>query len=413
MRAPRNLPFLLKLYFLVGGAVVVAFALVYNDALIRRMRSQSENTTSLISRSVAIALKQPADEDNRAFILAVRDKFDIPFILTDLRGKPWVWNEETGVKPLGDDGFERIERFDPAAPNDSLLAAVLARAAEFDGLNRPLPIEGGGLSLELHYGSSSLTRALAVAPYIQFGVLVAFLLVGFLGFRAIKIGEQRMIWVGLAKETAHQLGTPLSSVMGWLEMIREEISAASCSEKLARAIDEVATDVDRLGKISERFSKIGSAPKLELRELPPIVEETVAYFEHRRPTLRINSTITTEFEELPLVRCSGELVGWVVENLIKNALDAMAGEEGKIHIQCRMNRRDRRVEMLVSDTGKGMAPNVRARVFDPGFTTKSRGWGLGLALVRRIVEEMHGGTIRVLQTQPGKGTTFLVTFPVD
>lgn len=413
MRAPRNLPFLLKLYFLVGGAVVVAFALVYNDALIRKMRVQSENTTSLISRSVAIALEQPSDADNRALILAIRDRFDIPFILTDVAGKPWVWNEETGLEALGDDEYGRIERFDPAAPNDPLLAAALAKAAEFDRLNRPIPIEGGGLSLVLHYGSSSLTRALAVAPYIQLGVLVAFLLIGFLGFRAIKIGEQRMIWVGLAKETAHQLGTPLSSLMGWLEMIRGEIAGSSCSERLSRAIEEISTDVDRLGKISERFSKIGSAPKLELQELPAIVEETVAYFERRRPTLRIESTITVEFEELPLVRCSRELIGWVVENLIKNALDAMAGEQGKIHIACRMNERERRVEMFVSDTGKGMTPQVRARVFDPGFTTKSRGWGLGLALVKRIVEEMHGGTIRVFQTQPGKGTTFLVTFPVD
>lgn len=413
MRAPRNLPFLLKLYFLVGGAVIVAFALLYNHALIRRMRAQTENTTELISRSVAIALRDPGGPENRAFILAVRDKFDIPFILTDLRGKPWVWNEETGLRQLGADEFERIERFDPAAPDDSLLAAVLVRAAAYDEHNRPIPIEGGGASLVLHYGSSSLTRTLAVAPYIQLGVLVLFLVIGFLGFRAIKIGEQRMIWVGLAKETAHQLGTPLSSIMGWLEMIREEIAAASCSDKLSRAFDEISTDVDRLGKISARFSKIGSAPKLELQELPPIVEETMAYFERRRPTLRIDSTITAEFEELPLIRCSRELIGWVVENLIKNALDAMAGERGKIHIQCRMNRRDRRVEMYVSDTGRGMAPNVRARVFDPGFTTKNRGWGLGLALVRRIVEEMHGGTIRVVQSQPGKGTTFLVTFPVD
>ncbi len=413
MRAPRNLPFLLKLYFLIGGVVVVAFALIYNNALIREMRLQTENTTALISRSVGIALRQPGDVDNRAFIRAVRDRFDIPFILTDMRGVPWVWNEETGVPPLGDDEYVRIARFDPAAPNDPLLEQVLVRADSYDRGNRPIPIEGSGLSLMLHYGPSSLTRRLAVAPYIQLGVLVVFLLVGFLGFRAIKIGEQRMIWVGLAKETAHQLGTPLSSIMGWLEMVREEIASAGCSDKLARAIDEISTDVNRLGGISARFSKIGSTPKLDLQELPPIIEETVAYFERRRPALRINSTITTEFEELPLIRCSRELVGWVIENLIKNALDAMAESEGKIHITCRMNRGERRVEMLVSDTGKGMPPRVRARVFDPGFTTKNRGWGLGLALVKRIVEEMHGGSIRVIASQPGKGTTFLVTFPVD
>lgn len=413
MKAPGNLPFLLKLYFILGGIVIAAFALIYNGMLIAEMRAQTENTTSLISHSVAIALRQPNDIENRAFIRAVRDRFAIPFILTDLRGKPWVWNEETGVRPLADDEFERIESFDPSSPNDPLLERVLSIAKSYDSENDPIPIEGGGFSLMLHYGSSGLARKLALAPYIQLGVLVVFVFVGFLGFRAIKLGEQRMIWVGLAKETAHQLGTPLSSVMGWLELARSELSGSASDSKLASAIEEISTDIDRLGRISERFSKIGSTPKLEFHELPPIVEEAVAYFERRRPALKISSTISTEFEELPLIKCSPELIGWVVENLIKNALDAMAEGEGKIHIQCRMNKKDRRVEMLVSDTGKGMSPRIKARVFDPGFTTKSRGWGLGLALVKRIVEDIHGGSIRVASTQPGKGTTFLVSFRLD
>jgi hypothetical protein len=238
------------------------------------------------------------------------------------------------------------------------------------------------------------------------------MLFGFLGFRAVKIGEQRSIWVGMAKETAHQLGTPLSSIMGWLSLIRDEMSAGS-SKKLASAIEEISIDIDRLSRISARFSKIGSAPKLEFHELVAIVEEAVAYFERRRPSLKIKSTITTEFEELPLIRCSRELIGWVLENMVKNALDAIAEDEGKIHIQGRMNEREKRVEILFSDNGKGMSPGVRKRIFSPGFTTKNRGWGLGLSLVKRIVEEMHGGSIKVLQTQPGKGTTFLITFPVD
>jgi NtrC-family two-component system sensor histidine kinase KinB len=229
----------------------------------------------------------------------------------------------------------------------------------------------------------------------------------------VKSDEQRSIWIGMAKETAHQLGTPLSSIMGWITMIREQLAAPGDPGKLAMAIDEVETDVERLSKISARFSKIGSAPKLELQELPPLIDETVKYFERRRPSLKINSTITTESDELPLIRCSKELIGWVLENMIKNSLDAITGDEGKIHIRCRMNERDRRVEILFSDNGKGMSPGVRKRVFSPGFTTKNRGWGLGLSLVKRIVEDIHGGTIRVLDSQPGKGTTFLITFPVD
>jgi NtrC-family two-component system sensor histidine kinase KinB len=414
MRAPRNLPFLLTVYLIAGSIVIVACAVIYNNSLIRKMNEQSERTTRIFSYFIGLELKQlrAADESRDRFIREVRNAIDVPYIITDVTGRPMLWSK-IGIPYLRDDEYGRLLNFDPASPNDPLLESVLKKARAFDRVNRPIPIEAEQYPFKLHFGASALSRELAIAPYIQLGVLVIFVLFGFLGFRAMKTGEQRSIWVGMAKETAHQLGTPLSSIMGWLSLIRDEISAAGSSEKLASAVDEISVDIDRLSKISARFSKIGSAPKLEFQELVPIVEETVGYFERRRPSLRINSTITTEFEELPVIRCSRELIGWVLENMIKNSLDAIAEDEGKIHIQCRMNERDKRVEILFSDNGRGMSPRVRNRVFSPGFTTKNRGWGLGLSLAKRIVEDMHGGSIRVLQTQPGKGTTFLITFPVD
>lgn len=417
IRSPRNLPFLLRAYFIVGGIVIVAFAIIYNTSLIREMRVQSRETTRLFSQFLAIGFKQFSNADNEAVIRNLRDAVDIPFILTDAEGRPWAWNREIGI-PLAGIEYDRIAGFNPTTPNDPVLERVLARAREFDRMNEPILIEGtnaegASFAFLLHYGASSLSRRLAIAPYIQLGVLVVFMLLGFAGFRAVQVGEQRSIWVGMAKETAHQLGTPLSSIMGWLAILREELGAGRHPERLMKAVDEVATDVDRLGRISERFSKIGSAPKLEYEEIAPIIAETVDYFERRRPTLKVNSTITMALEELPVIRCSRELLGWVFENMVKNSLDAIAGEEGKIHIEGKMNEREKRVEILFSDNGKGMAPGVRNRVFEPGFTTKSRGWGLGLALVKRIVEDIHCGSIRVLHTQPGKGTTFLITFPVD
>ncbi len=411
MRAPRNLPFLLKVYFIAGSVIVVSFALVYNDGLIRKMRAQSAQTTHQYARFIALQIDRLDDKNSIDFIRETLRDLNAPFIITDAAGRPMIWNQQIGVSPLNNLG--RLMKFDPASPNDPLLEQVLRKSLAFDRVNEPVPIETERFKAVLHYGPSSLSRELALTQYVQIGVFVLFVLFGFLGFRAVKSDEQRSIWVGMAKETAHQLGTPLSSIMGWIAMIREELAAARGSDKLAMAIDEVETDVERLSKISARFSKIGSAPKLDLQDLSPIVDETVRYFERRRPSLKINSTITTESDELPLIRCSKELVGWVLENLIKNALDAMAGDEGKIHIQCKLNERDRRVEVLFSDSGRGMAPGVRKRVFSPGFTTKSRGWGLGLSLTKRIVEDIHGGSIRVLDSQPGKGTTFLVTFPVD
>jgi NtrC-family two-component system sensor histidine kinase KinB len=411
MRAPRNLPFLLKVYFIAGSIVIVACSVLYNNSLIRKMSVQSRNTTTLFSRFLALELDRAHDTGPYNFMKDILGAMDSPVIITDAEGRPVIWSPRIGIAPISDYG--RLLDFNPASPNDPVLERVLKKAEAFDRANQPIPIEKGDLSVILHYGPSSLSRELGIAPFIQLGVLVIFLLFGFLGFRAVKIGEQRSIWVGMAKETAHQLGTPLSSILGWIAIVREELAAAPSSDKLTKAIDEVSTDIDRLSKISARFSKIGSVPKLELQELAPIIEETVDYFERRRPSLKIHSTITMELEELPLIRCSRELLGWVLENMIKNSLDAIAGDAGKIHIQCRMNEREKHVEIVFGDNGKGMSPSVRKRVFDPGFTTKDRGWGLGLTLVKRIVEDIHGGSIRVAQTQPGKGTTFLMSFPVD
>ena len=413
MRAPRNLPFLLKVYFIFGSIVLVTLALFYNNSLIRRMQDQSESITRLFSRFIAIELRQVEDRSRQNFIREVRNAITVPYIITDGAGRPVVWNDEIGIPMVGDDEYGRLLNFNPTLPNDPLLEKVLRKAQSFDGVNTPIPIEMEDVRLLLHFGPSKLSQELSVAPYVQVAVFVLFMLFGFLGFRAMKIGEQRSIWVGMAKETAHQLGTPLSSMMGWISLIRNETEKAERSEKLSRAVEEASTDISRLSKISARFSKIGSMPKLEYQKLAPIIEETVNYFERRRPSLKVHSTITVEMEELPLVRCSKDLMGWVFENLIKNSLDAIAGEEGKIHIKGRMDRAEKRIEITFRDNGRGMNSRVRKRIFSPGFTTKNRGWGLGLALVKRIVEEIHHGSIKVLHTQPDKGTVFLITFPVD
>ncbi len=410
MPSPRNLPFLLRVYFIVGGILLVTLALFYNHSLIRRMQEQSKDMTRLFSRFLTIEFREVEDSKRQEIISEIRGTISLPFVVTDKDGRPMIW-ARIGLPQV--DKLSRMLDFDPGNPNDPLLIEVLEKAREFDHINEPIRSESEDLYFVIHYGPSQLTRELAVAPYIQVAVFVLFMLLGFLGFRAVKIGEQRSIWVGMAKETAHQLGTPLSSIMGWIGMVKEEVGGTECSERLAEALGEAENDIKRLGKISARFSKIGSKPKLEFQKITPIIEETVWYFERRRPSLKIHSTITVEMEELPLVRCSRDLMEWVFENLMKNSLDAIEGDMGKIHITGRMNRGENRVEIEFGDNGKGMSAGLRNQIFSPGFTTKSRGWGLGLALVKRIVEEIHHGSIKVLHTQPGKGTTFLITFPVD
>ena len=412
MRAPRNLPFILKIYFIVGSVVLVTFALYYNNSLIKRMHTQSRSIERLLNHHIAIGLKDVSDKDREGLILEVLNLSDRPGFITDAAGRPMLWRN-IGIDQVGDDEYTRLLNYSPEFRNDPLLNEVLDKAEEFDRVNDPIRIMTENGVIDLHFGHQRLTRELALAPYVQLAVYVIFVLFGFLGFRAMKTGEQRSIWIGMAKETAHQLGTPLSSMMGWVTIMKEETGKEGCSERLKKAAEETAADIDRLSGISARFSKIGSMPKLEYHELVPIIEETVEYFERRRPAMRINSTINIEVGELPLIRCSRELLGWVFENLMKNSLDAIAGKEGKINISGSINNRSNSVDIIFSDTGKGMNSNIRSRIFSPGFTTKNRGWGLGLALVRRIVTDIHRGSIKVLDTQPGKGTSFLISLPVD
>jgi signal transduction histidine kinase len=412
LKIPGNLPFLLKIYFITGTIILVTGALWYNNSLITRMKEQSEDTTRLFSKFIGIALEDVSEESSQAFIREVRGAITLPFVLTDRSGRPVVWSG-IGIEMFEDDEYGRIIDFNPSQPDDPLLERILGIAREFDNVNDPISVESETLALVIHYGPSKLSSELRVAPFVQFGVLIIFIVFGLLGMRVVKTGEKRSIWVGMAKETAHQLGTPLSSIMGWLTIIREKASQQGCESALDSSIGEASADVERLSRISSRFSKIGSAPPLEYQKIAPVIEETVDYFERRRPALKINSTIEVDLEELPLVRCSADLLGWVFENLIKNSLDAIAGEGGKINITGRVDRSDKSVVILFSDNGKGMSSGMKKRIFNPGFTTKSRGWGLGLALVKRIVEEIHGGSIKVANTHPGEGTTFQITFPVD
>jgi signal transduction histidine kinase len=230
------------------------------------------------------------------------------------------------------------------------------------------------------------------------------------GFRYLKISEQRSIWVGMAKETAHQLGTPLSALLGWVQLIKDRV-ASGRYEEVEPSIQEMEIDLNRFSKISERFSKIGSRPELKKVELTEILRRTVSYFHRRLPRLKSDSTLSLDLTECPAIEGNEELLEWVFENLIKNGLDALGEGGGKIEIRTAYPQSKRSVEVYVKDTGKGIPASHREQIFRPGFTTKKRGWGLGLALTRRIVEEYHKGSLKLLESRPGRGTTFVVKLP--
>lgn len=250
----------------------------------------------------------------------------------------------------------------------------------------------------IFYGHSLTLQLLYIFPYIQILIIVVFVLVVFVAFRSMKQSEQSRVWVGLAKETAHQLGTPTSSLLGWIEYLREQPVDQM-------AVDEMQKDLTHLMKIVDRFSKIGSETPLTVESLNEVVGNSVMYFRKRIPrnvTLDYNGLATDTVK----AKINVALFEWVVENLMKNALDALQGH-GEIDVTIGSDKKYAWVE--VSDTGKGIPKSKWKRIFEPGFTTKTRGWGLGLSLSRRIVEEYHNGRIAVVESEIGKGTRFRVT----
>ena len=248
---------------------------------------------------------------------------------------------------------------------------------------------------EVCYGESVLINRLTIFPYIQLGVVLIFVLIAIFALLSFKKTEQNRVWVGLSKETAHQLGTPISSLIAWIELLKDKYSDA--------LILEMEKDVNRLQMIAERFSKIGSMPAPVQEDMVMVLDRVVAYMERRTPN---SVRFVKNFPDPPLnAAVNASLFEWVIENLCKNAVDAMDGQ-GTLTIN--LFREGDVVAIEVTDTGKGISKNLYKSVFNPGFTTKKRGWGLGLSLAKRIVEEYHNGKIYVKKSEPGNGTTFRI-----
>jgi two-component sensor histidine kinase len=250
-----------------------------------------------------------------------------------------------------------------------------------------------------YYGESRLLKEVRYYPFVQLFIVALFILVTLTAINARHRAMQNQLWAGMAKETAHQLGTPVSALHGWVEMLRE-----TGTDK--EMINEIEKDVVRLKLVSDRFSKIGSAPQLEQRDLVEVLRSVMEYVK-KRATDKVKFVMETERDSI-IVPLSNPLFDWVIENLLKNALDAM---EGKGEIRLQVHEHGGKLVIDISDTGKGMSSSHIGKVFNPGFTTKKRGWGLGLTLSKRIIEDYHKGHLIVKHSEIGKGTTFRTTIP--
>jgi signal transduction histidine kinase len=269
---------------------------------------------------------------------------------------------------------------------------------EMAAYNEPIEIVIADRKHYIFYKDSFLLTQLRYFPVIQLIIIGIFLLVSYLLFSIARRSEQNQVWVGLAKETAHQLGTPLSSMMAWVDYLRSKDIGEG-------TIEELEKDVNRLNTIAERFSKIGSAASLKTENVVEVIYNSVAYLKTRTSN-KVSFHVQPQRDAVLLTRLNYQLFDWVIENLVKNAVDAMEGE-GDIRIE--MSEDENLVHIDISDTGKGIPKKKFRTIFNPGYTSKQRGWGLGLSLTQRIIREIHDGKIYVKSSVPGKGTTFRIT----
>lgn len=414
-RTAEGLPLFLKSYVLVGSGILIAVLLLYTHDVVNRLNSQVEILSGIIARFCAMATFPALESlESQDVFRSIVEQVDFPIVITDSDGRPRAW-KGIGINPEQLSVHE-IETTDPKHPT-GVMAKVFRIIKELDKDHAPVAMldpATGMLIGYVHYGEWSLIKQLRFIPFAQVGVVALFVAIGYWGYRSLKLGEQRSIWVGMAKETAHQLGTPLSSLMGWLEILRAEPSEGNprSHEEIVKIVDEMDRDVSRLGRVASRFGHIGSVPNLKSQDIVPIVSEAVRYVKTRIPRGARKVEILEHYGAVHPLNVNAELLGWAVENLLVNCVDAMDKPDGLIEVTVNRRPEMETVEISIKDNGKGMTGGEIRKAFMPGYSTKKRGWGLGLTLARRIIEEYHGGKIWVDSSQPGEGTLFKVAFPL-
>lgn len=376
MKPFSNFRYVKYMLVLVAAVIAVASLFVSNN-FVDKLKLEEKNKMQVWAAAMSSIINAEVNEDVTLEQNILSSNKTIPVVLTDDTGSII---QENNIKI-------------PA--NADSLTVLMERVADMRRKGNVIPIYMDGVGEQyVCYGDSNILILLSCYPYIQLCVVLIFLVICVVAVISSKRAEQNRVWVGLSKETAHQLGTPISSLMAWVEVLKEKYP----DDEL---LPEMGHDVERLQRVAERFSKIGSKPEHTSEDVVSVIESAVEYVKRRSPS---KVEYVVDFPKRPiLVRMNAPLIEWVVENLCKNAVDAMGGN-GVITVTVSHDEQNAYID--VSDTGKGISKSNRRMVFEPGFTTKKRGWGLGLSLAKRIMEEYHKGKIFVKKSAPGKGTTF-------
>lgn len=365
--------------FIVIALLIAVISLVVSNSLVKDLANEERKKIELWAEATKAFAESDEKSDLNLILKILSGNTSIPTILCD---------EDNNI----------VNYVNIKVPSNDSLQFLKEKLKAFKSKHEPIVISeknGEGFKQYIYYDDSYTLKRLHIYPYIQLSVLTVFILVSFLALISSKRAEQNNVWVGLSKETAHQLGTPISSLMAWVEYFKMKNMDASF-------VSEMEKDVARLQMITDRFSKIGSVPEPVPCDLSKSLQKSLDYLEKR-----ISRKVTLHFQPQnnTKVLLSESLFSWVVENLTKNAVDAMSGQ-GDIYYA--ISEKNSTVYLDITDTGKGISKSKFKTVFHPGYTTKSRGWGLGLSLVKRIVESYHNGKIYVKSSEIGKGTTFRI-----
>lgn len=359
------------------AAIIAVVSLFVSNRFVDRLKQEEKNKMQVWASAMGALINAEVDEDVALELQILSSNTTIPVILTDDKGSI-IQNNNIQFPAKADS-----------------LTVLMERVAEMRKKGNIIPIYMDGVGEQyVCYDDSNILILLSYYPYIQLCVVLLFLIICIVAVVSSKRAEQNRVWVGLSKETAHQLGTPISSLMAWVEILKDKYP----DDEL---LPDMEHDVERLQRVAERFSKIGSKPEHTSEDLIDVIERAVGYVKRRTPS-KVEYVVNFPKRPLP-VRMNAPLIEWVIENLCKNAVDAMGGD-GVITVAVSHDEQNAYID--VSDTGKGISKSNRRMVFEPGFTTKKRGWGLGLSLAKRIMEEYHKGRIFVKRSAPGKGTTF-------
>ena len=373
-----------KIVLVVAAVLIAVASLVVSNSLVRQLAVEERNKMEVWAEAMRSLNTADANTDLNLVLKVMNENNTIPVIVTDAKGDVQIYRNVRLKGATLDDSLDMAKTESARMLDEGKAIRIVLDESVPDGY------------INVCYDDSVILKRLAAYPYIQLGVVMLFVVVAIFALLTSKRAEQNKVWVGLSKETAHQLGTPISSLMAWTEILKETYPDDTL-------IPEMDKDVRRLELIADRFSKIGSLPEPVPASLTEVMEHVIEYMD-RRTSQKVK--FIKDFPEGDIViKINASLFEWVIENLCKNAVDAM---EGSGTITLHLDETADKAIIEVSDTGKGIRKKDMRNVFRPGFTTKKRGWGLGLSLAKRIVEEYHKGRIYVKSSEPGRGTTFRI-----